>query len=444
MRERGGEAEKRRGGGQLRSPPSSLSLSASLSSPQSTPPPPRRRAALSPVASLPSATLCRVCSLSSHHHDRCIVSPRILLSTTSPAPAGVLLPPGDFAPALLPCGLIIAAFCPPASLLSCTLPSTLSLSLSLSLSFPMSAGTPRHQVYLPPSGLADFVIHYRDTDFHTHQFVLHHHSVYFRNYLKALSPLQTECLQPEVAGEKRKRSRSSAELQVPEERRDKCSHSLFVRCIDLPADFGDSSKPSNEDVFLLFLHHLYFSSTLHCPPFLPKPRLLDALTDSTPTSLTFPNAPATKAELFLYNVHTEQGATRWEGALLSLFHYFHCEEALKRSEATIVGADRDTSSASASWHWSWLPVAVRYSLKRVEEVCIQGAVQDTQVWLNDEMYRARMRLITPATPSSQCFLSRRASTSDATGTMSCLIQTSHSLRRSPRWMAAVPIDSREH
>jgi hypothetical protein len=73
-----------------------------------------------------------------------------------------------------------------------------------------------------------------------------------------------------VTGKKRKKCSvdiSSVERSV------KCSHSPLVRCIDLPdqCDIEDPDEDADEDVFLLFLQHLYFSSTLHCPPFLPSP-----------------------------------------------------------------------------------------------------------------------------------------------------------------------------
>ena len=37
-------------------------------------------------------------------------------------------------------------------------------------------------VTFPPSELADFVLHYDNTAFHVHNFLLHHHSAYFRTY----------------------------------------------------------------------------------------------------------------------------------------------------------------------------------------------------------------------------------------------------------------------
>ena len=90
------------------------------------------------------------------------------------------------------------------------------------------------QVYLPPRQLSDFVIHYRNADFHVHQFVLHHHSAYFRTYLGALQPLV-----PVVRG--RKRKSCHVDLSSSDERCGECSHSPLVRCIHLPDEFGIKS-----------------------------------------------------------------------------------------------------------------------------------------------------------------------------------------------------------
>ena len=69
-----------------------------------------------------------------------------------------------------------------------TEPSSLSIeSLDTSApSPPLTEG--RQHVYFPPTQRVDFIVHYEQTDFHCHTFVLHLQSSYFRHVFDALTP----------------------------------------------------------------------------------------------------------------------------------------------------------------------------------------------------------------------------------------------------------------
>jgi hypothetical protein len=251
----------------------------------------------------------------------------------------------------------------------------------------MSASTARQQFHLPPLSLSDFVVHYRNADFHVHQFVLYHHSAYFRTYFQTLQPLAQV-----VTGKKRKRC--TVDLSSSDEDSRKCSHLPLVRCIDVPDQCGIALPTIDaRDVFLLFLQHLYFSSTLHCPPFVPKPELRAALTDSTRACIVFPTSPTTKEGLVEYNAPGSDGFLLWYPSLLSLFHYFDCQQAMKRCEAVIV--ERVSSGHLDAWFW--LPLAVRYSLKEAEAKCIEVAVRDKRFRADDAAYKEELQHLTVET-----------------------------------------------
>ena len=250
----------------------------------------------------------------------------------------------------------------------------------------MSASTAtREQVYLPPRHLSDFVIHYRNADFHVHQFVLHHHSAYFRTYLDSLQPLV-----PVVRG--RKRKSCSVDMSSLEERDDKCSHSPLVRCIDLPREFGIRSPftgYATQDTFLLFLQHLYFSSTLHCPPFQPKPELRASLTETTPTCTSFPLACVTAAEVEAYSYRRITERMMVNESLVSLFHYFDCQAALRRCVDVILGPC--WSRTYRTWELYWLPFATRYGMKKMEQRCLEGIVRNKRLFhVDDAHYKAEL------------------------------------------------------
>ena len=163
-----------------------------------------------------------------------------------------------------------------------------------------------------------------------------------------------------------------------EERSDKCSHSPLVRCIELPVEFGiarPTGSHADEDTFLLFLQHLYVSSTLHSPPHMPSVQVRAALTDDTPTCTSFPLTCVSTDELEEYSVRSSSDqAMIVNESLLSLFHYFDCEAALRKCIAVILGPSR--SRRCCTWGLFWLPIATRYGMKEVEERCIEDIVKD--------------------------------------------------------------------
>ena len=228
---------------------------------------------------------------------------------------------------------------------------------------------------LPPLLASDFVIHYRDTDFHVHKFVLLHHAGYFRNHLSATAPAG-KVEKDEVVGEggKRRRVTTFSSEEVSSE----CQHPAYVLCLHLPHDFGDG-RLVTEDEFLLFLRHLYFASILRLPPFMPNPVLLASLSDDSPTSLTYPADRLIREPALWEYVSNEDPNAQWYSAeLLSLFHYFDCQQAMRRSEQVILRAsleDRDTCHTA----WFWLPLAVRYRMKAVEVACMEQIAGDEGV-----------------------------------------------------------------
>ena len=278
----------------------------------------------------------------------------------------------------------------------------------------------RLQVHLPPTRESNFVIHYQNTDYHSHTFVLQHHSVYFRNYFHALQPLRemkTTEVEEEVgvkdaeAGGKGKaeatlhredfdqghpkRRRVDEEAlrafsaSFTRERSSKCQHSPLIPCIDLPDQCG--VEEADEAEFLLFLRHLYFSSTFHLPPFDPKQSLVRCLTDETPVCLTFPTLEVKKESVGRYAKRNKTALFVDEG-LLSLFHYFLCKSALKRCEEVVL-ADCGQDSYEA---WYWLPLAERFRLTKAAAFCLdlmrKEWRQKGSVYLQEELKK-----LTPAT-----------------------------------------------
>jgi hypothetical protein len=256
---------------------------------------------------------------------------------------------------------------------------------------PSSTGL-RKQVHLPPHGLSDFVIHFRDTDYHSHTFLLHTHSTYFRAFLSA-PQARVEVERAEVVSEGSKRRRvTHFTSSSSEEAGSKCSHSSLTRCIDLPDDFG--IKRADESQFLLFLRHLYFASTLHLPPFEPKEAIIASLTDDTRTCLDFPSNPtATEARVNSYAQPSARGVPLARLELLSLFEYFDCQQAMEQCWAVIASVVEDDVSAA----WFWLPTAIEYGMKDIEESCIEEVGTDENVTLEREFYEANLALLTAPT-----------------------------------------------
>ena len=268
----------------------------------------------------------------------------------------------------------------------------------------------RQQVHLPPHRSSDFVIHYRNTDYHCHSFVLQQHSAYFRTYFDALQPL-TQVQAEEVEGEetkeeveedcggeddnppRRKKRKFDVRFQATftRERTSKCSHPPLVHCIDLPNRCGVFD--ADEANFLLFLRHLYFASTLHLPPFEPRPSMIDGLSADTPISLSFPTSSTISTEEVHSYARTSETGVSYKlvcDGLLCLFHYFECESALKRCEAVILA---DTDGVRNTLYW--LPLTIAYGLRKAEAKCVRVIREE---WLEhvSERLREGVEALTPA------------------------------------------------
>ena len=238
----------------------------------------------------------------------------------------------------------------------------------------------RKHVHLPPLVDSNFVVHYRQTDFHVHSLVLLTQSTYFRSYLSTQPPLK-EVHTQDVGDKGKKRRRVTAFTAI--ETCAKCGPSSITRCIDLPDEFGiepTHDGHANEDVFLLFLRYLYFSSVLHIPPFTPGAETLSALTDDTPVCLTFPSTPVSEDDVDAY-CEPEWG---WSEQLLSLFHYFDCQAVLRRCEAVIACMTQLEDEIGMLNAWDFLPVVVRYGLKEAEAACLVKVGTDSVIRLDSE------------------------------------------------------------
>ena len=244
----------------------------------------------------------------------------------------------------------------------------------------------RRQVHLPPTFNSDFVVHYRNTDYHVHTFVLHHHSQYFRHYFDSLQPLaKVEMGESLVEGQTTCRVTAFPSSLTSGERSSVCHHSPLIHCIDLPDSFG--IHPACEELLDSFLYHLYFASTLHCPPFQAKAAILTTALHDGLSCLNFPTSSPSDADIDGYAEKDPTGR-RWlfNEELLSLCHYFACEAALKRCEAVIV----TRSLVKPPNAWFWLPLSVRYGLRKAEAVCIARVTVDQRSGAEGERYQQRL------------------------------------------------------
>ena len=206
--------------------------------------------------------------------------------------------------------------------------------------------------HFPPAHCADFVIHYRQADFHVHKFLLCYHSAYFRTYLEQLT-----------AG---KRAVSP----------DECSgHPSIAHCIRLPDQCG--KERADEDDFRLFLCHLYFACHYECVPFQPDDCGVDLTTEpnSEFTLEAQPFADGSDLEVVIAPpLIPDDGQPDVEEAVLSLCHYFDCAQLLSRAEDNIllvVDHCLDycmTHNMDCAWKTllSHFEIALRFDLKRVK------------------------------------------------------------------------------
>ena len=215
-------------------------------------------------------------------------------------------------------------------------------------------------VTFPPRELADFIIHYQNTDFHVHKFVLHHHSAYFRTYFDLLSPTSQNSS-----------STSSDAAQF-------CNHSSIPHCIHLPLQRRLVEKQTVTVADLrLFLCHLYFSSHYCHPPFLPKTDV-DLATPSPPLSLHFAAVLSldwSDRGSPLRSTHDGEHFARNE-ALLTLAYYLDCAAMMRQCQAVLL-TKVQYAKQSEEGGWlagqclEWLPYADRYSLRQWRAECIR-------------------------------------------------------------------------
>ena len=257
-----------------------------------------------------------------------------------------------------------------------------------------AADVPRKQVHLPPVSDSNFVIHFRHTDFHVHSFVLLAHSTYFRTYLDTQERLrEVKVEEVDVEGKKRRKV-TAFTLAEPCA---KCGPASIICCIDLPDDVG--IKAADEADFLLFLRHLYFSSTLHLPPWVPKAENVSALTDATALCPAFPTTSQSFDDIKSYAQRSATGDLQWSEELLSLFHYFLCQAALDRCDAVIAIRCKAfiADNAPFSHAWRFLSVASRFRLEKAEAACIARVATDGRVRLTHPLYAAWLAQLTSAT-----------------------------------------------
>ena len=136
-------------------------------------------------------------------------------------------------------------------------------------------------VLFPPRELADFVVHYDNTEFHVHRTILHHLSGYFNEYFQLLTAPQDSS-----TSATRKRARPSSPSSSTEEKQHR-DYRTITHCIHVPLQTRSVEQtPVTAADFRLFLYHLYFSQHYCCPPYLPKTDI--DLNDPPPLSHTLP------------------------------------------------------------------------------------------------------------------------------------------------------------
>lgn len=91
-------------------------------------------------------------------------------------------------------------------------------------------------VYVLPQFPSNLILHYRNTQFHVHTFVLHHHSTYFRALFDGLEPHTGAVQEMEVVDDEGERRKVIACEVSPGSSYDasKCHHSPLVDCVHLP------------------------------------------------------------------------------------------------------------------------------------------------------------------------------------------------------------------
>ena len=230
-----------------------------------------------------------------------------------------------------------------------------------------------------------------------HRWVLHHRSEYFRAYFATLQPLVEAKVEEKGAGMAKRRRvtaviSSDCESAV-EGGGDRCNgHSPLTHCIDLPDQCGIAE--SNECDVLLFLQHLYFSSTLCLPPFEPLAELVASALTGSP-SLAFPSDVALCRPRLRHHAVPELDGFHISEPLLSLFHYLDCRQALQRCEEVVLS---DFSLYSPLTCRHLLPCCSVCGLKTAEARCIYAVAKDGAVRLDDAQYAERLQRVLRMAP----------------------------------------------
>ena len=160
-------------------------------------------------------------------------------------------------------------------------------------------------VRFPPAHCADVVLHYHNTAFHVHKFVLLYHSPVLRAAIELLA-------------------------NGPGEQCD--DHPHIAHCIRLPVKCGKLGACA--DAFRKFLCHLYFARHHNCAPF-PAKTQVDLSAEPAPAvSLECPKLADYNALAAASNVTGVFGANASpsDRAVVSLCHYFDCALVLARCE----------------------------------------------------------------------------------------------------------------
>ena len=161
-------------------------------------------------------------------------------------------------------------------------------------------------------------------------------SEYFRSYLATLQPLVEAKVEAEGAGRRKKQKvATAASFQATQVGAgSRCSgHSPLQHCIDLPDQCGFFA--SGQSDMELFLQHLYFATTFHLPPTLPKAELIAAVTSLSSPSLVFP-APIPSPSSYAARSKVNIEVSLFSEPLLSFFHPFRCLQALRRCEEVVL------------------------------------------------------------------------------------------------------------
>lgn len=244
--------------------------------------------------------------------------------------------------------------------------------LSQTLSLPSQQGVEAASipldVYLFDSLSSDLILHHRNTHFHVHKFVVHHHSSYFRALLDGMKRQVQKTDEDKII--------VSLDISDP-----RCNHCPLIDCVYLPDKFGIDHV--DDDELHMALRHLYFASTLAFPPYWPNTEIVQSITQQSVTCFTYPSTSPTTTDVEKYAL-TESEAIIADDKLISVFHYFGCQSSLDRCEQVILAHVVSNKDA-----WYWLPIVSRFGLMKAEEGCIEKVTKNVR-FDNNKEYKTRI------------------------------------------------------